>query len=66
MLYYVDEIQTSFANEPDVFKTFLATIMDFKNQVIDIAQVLWRVVDLFYDHGQIELLRTVNLLLPEK
>ncbi|ETI29148.1 hypothetical protein G647_01601 [Cladophialophora carrionii CBS 160.54] len=62
---YVANIEPSFADEPDVYRTILAITEDFKNRVIDVPQLLRRVAHLYNEHERVELLKAVDVLLPD-
>jgi histone deacetylase complex regulatory component SIN3 len=62
--HYTTNFESSFVDEPDVSRKFQAITEDFKNQVIDVPQLLRRVADLLNATARVELYNAVIRLLP--
>jgi histone deacetylase complex regulatory component SIN3 len=62
--HYTTNFESSFVDEPDVSRKFQAITEDFKNQVIDVPQLLRRVADLLNAAARVELYNAVIRPLP--
>ncbi|RPD71434.1 PAH2 domain-containing protein [Lentinus tigrinus ALCF2SS1-7] len=61
-LSYIDAVKAQFAQQPEVYNTFLDTMKDFKSQRINTSVVIQRVSNLF--HGHPALIQGLNTFLP--
>lgn len=62
ILNYMDVFKVQFQDKPEVYNGFLAIMGDFKNQIIETADVIQRISRLF--HGEPGLVRAFNMFLP--
>ncbi|KAK0482434.1 the NrsfREST-Msin3b Pah1 complex, partial [Armillaria novae-zelandiae] len=63
VLIYLDAIKFQFQDHPEVYNQFLDVMKEYKNHLIDLNAVIYRVAHLFFDHPQ--LIAGFNAFLPE-
>ncbi|KAK7470661.1 hypothetical protein VKT23_002083 [Stygiomarasmius scandens] len=63
-LNYLDAVQTTFQDQPDVYGRFVDIMKEFKNRQIDTLGTIKLVSELFMNRGRPGLVRDFNTFLP--